>query len=332
MRIAAFVLCGLSFWAIDVSSAEACKAVYGSGQTVIRVATGSPGELGLVDALAEPFNRIHGTSLCWRKAGSGASLNHLKEKQVDVVMVHAPVAEKKVVAEGWATNRQLIGSNDFYIVGPESDPAGIAGAANAADAYERIARASAVFCSRGDNSGTHKKEMAIWKPAGVEPAGKWYVVTNTFMMATLKKADALNGYFMTDSSTWVSGKKDIRNLKVLFRGDPFLFNTYHTMCQPPGATPHQDLAAAFVDFLISEEGQAIIGSYGVEAFGEGLYNDAARCGLCTAIRSLRQAHKACPCGWILSTPHNTTIQRRCHQCERDATSTECDGPESFLSC
>jgi tungstate transport system substrate-binding protein len=145
----------------------------------------------------------------------------------------------------------------------------------AIDACERIARASAVFCSRGDNSGTHKREMAVWKAAGVEPDGEWYVVTNTFMMATLKKADALNGYFMTDSSTWVSGKKDIRNLKVLFRGDPFLINTYHAMCQPPGATPHQELASAFVDFLISEEGQAIIGSYGVEAFGEGLYNDAA---------------------------------------------------------
>ena len=254
---------------------EQCNEVYGKGNSVIRLATGSPGELGLVKVLAQEFEKNYAVRLCWRKAGSGASLKLLKAKEVDLVMVHAPAAEKQAVAEGWAVKRSLIGSNEFYLVGPKDDPAGISQAAGAADAYQRIAAVQAPFLSRGDNSGTHKKEMAIWQKAGIQPAGDWYIVTKTFMMATLKQADAEQGYFMTDSSTWVSAKKDIKNLKILFRGDPFLINTYHALCQPKGATAGQEYAAQFVDFVVSEEGQKIIGTYGMGAFGEGLYNDAA---------------------------------------------------------
>ena len=143
------------------SFAKECKQVYGDGEPQLRVATGSPGELGLVKLLAEKFNSEHGTSLCWVKAGSGASLKLLKKKEVDAVMVHAPAAEKKAVEEGWARNRTLIGSNEFYVVGPKSDPAGISDANSVAEAYADIAKAETAFLSRGDNSGTHKKEMAI---------------------------------------------------------------------------------------------------------------------------------------------------------------------------
>ena len=256
-------------------AADDCTEVYGSGAHTFRLATGSPGELGLLKAIAEEFNPTADATLCWKKAGSGASLKLLKEKKVDMVMVHAPAAEKKAVEEGWAIKRNLIGSNEFYIVGPKSDPAGIASATSAADAYQKIAAADAPFFSRGDNSGTHKKEMAIWKKAGIDPAGDWYHITKTFMMATLMQADDQKGYFMTDSSTWVAAKKDIKNLKILFRGDPFLINTYHTLCQPEGATPGQPTAARFIDFLVSKEGQALIADYGVKQYGEGLYNDAA---------------------------------------------------------
>jgi tungstate transport system substrate-binding protein len=130
--------------------------------------------------------------MCWKKAGSGASLKLLKNKAVDVVMVHAPTSEKKVVQEGWAIKRTLIGSNEFYIVGPKDDPADISKASSAADAYRMIAEAGAKFFSRGDNSGTHKKEMAVWKKAGIQPSGLWYVVTKDFMMATLKRAQSVN--------------------------------------------------------------------------------------------------------------------------------------------
>jgi tungstate transport system substrate-binding protein len=252
-----------------------CKAEYGGGQTVVRLATGSPGELGLVEVLAAAFNRQNDTRICWKKAGSGKSLKLLEAREVDVVMVHAPAAEKAAVAEGWAIKRSLIGSNEFYIVGPTNDPAGIATAKSAADAYAKIAAAGAPFLSRGDNSGTHKKEMFIWRTAGIEPSGSWYIVTKTFMLASLLQADQLSGYFMTDSSTWVAAKKEMKQTKVLFHGDPVLINTYHALCQPPGATAAQPLAADFVDFISSEAGQSAIRSYGVKQHGEGLYNDAA---------------------------------------------------------
>lgn len=253
---------------------ETPTAVYGDGPNVFSLATGSPGELGLLEALAAAFNPTHDATLQWVKAGSGKSLKLLQEKQVDMVMVHAPAAEKKAVEEGWARMRTLIGSNEFYIVGPASDPGSIANAASAADAYANIAKAEAPFFSRGDNSGTHRKEMAIWKQAGIEPSGDWYVETKDFMAATLKRANEEGGYFMTDSSTWVAYKKEVPGLKILFRGDPFLVNTYHALAQPEGATPGAELGAAFIQFVASPAGQQIIADYGKDTYGEGLYNDA----------------------------------------------------------
>lgn len=254
--------------------AKDCKEIYGDSPKRFSLATGSPGELDLLKELAQTFNKEHGTSLCWKKAGSGASLKLLKGKEVDMAMVHAPAAEKQAVKEGWAIKRTLIGSNEFYIVGPQNDPAGIATAKTAADAYAKIAKAEERFFSRGDNSGTHKKELAIWEKAGIDPSGDWYVVTKSFMMATLKQADQEKGYFMTDSSTWVAAKKELKNLAILFRGDPFLINTYHALCLPKEASPGQQYAASFIDFVASEKGQAIIRNYGVDRYGEGLYNDA----------------------------------------------------------
>jgi tungstate transport system substrate-binding protein len=254
---------------------DKCTAVYGTGNHNFSLATGSPGELGLLKVIATVFNQKYDTRLCWRKAGSGKSIQLLKQKKVDMVMVHAPAAEKQAVKEGWAIKRNLIGSNEFYIVGPKNDPAGVATAESAARAYQKIAASKVKFFSRGDNSGTHKKELTIWKKAGIQPSGNWYIVTKTFMMATLKQANEQNGYFMTDSSTWIAAKKEMDNIKILFRGDPLLINTYHTLCQPEGSTAGQSYAAKFIDFIVSQEGQSLIRSYGAKEHGEGLYNDAA---------------------------------------------------------
>ncbi|MBT6339026.1 MAG: ABC transporter substrate-binding protein, partial [Desulfobacula sp.] len=201
-----------------------CKATYGYNGEIFTLATGSPGELGLLKELSTVFNEKHNTTMCWVKAGSGKSLKLLKAKKVDIIMVHAPATEKKAVKEGWAIKRSLIGSNEFYIVGPKNDPAEISSAISAADAYSKIDRTKATFLSRGDNSGTNKKELSIWEKTGISPSGNWYLITKDFMMATLKKANEVNGYFMTDSSTWVAGKKDLGNIKVLFKGDPYLIN------------------------------------------------------------------------------------------------------------
>ena len=253
---------------------EKYDEVYGDGANKFSVATGSPGELGLLEVLAKAFNTKMNTTLIWKKAGSGESLNALKEKTVDMIMVHAPSAEKKAVEDGWAVKRVLIGSNEFFIVGPPDDPAKISEAKSAVDAYTRIANAKAKFFSRGDNSGTHKKEIDVWQKANINPSGDWYIVTNDFMTATLKRANDEKGYFMTDSSTWVAEKKNMPGLKILFKGDKFLINTYHTLSQPEGATPGALWAIKFIDFVASDEGQKIIQDYGKDRYGEGLYNDA----------------------------------------------------------
>ena len=163
------------------SDAQKYNAVYGTDGPAMTLATGSPGALGLLKALADPFCSANHCRINWTKKGSGASLKAMKAGKVDMVMVHAPAAEKAAVKDGWATMRTLLGSNEFYIVGPESDPANISKAKSAKAAYAMISKAKAKFFSRGDNSGTHKKEMKIWKLAGIKPAGSWYVVTKDFM-------------------------------------------------------------------------------------------------------------------------------------------------------
>ena len=232
-----FAVIALMMLGTSSYAGEQPAAVYGSGANQFSLATGSPGELGLLKVLAEAFGKQDNAKMAWFKAGSGESLKLLKDKKVDMIMVHAPAAEKKAVQDGWATKRTLIGSNEFFIVGPASDPAKIAEAKSAVDAYRRIAAAKAKFFSRGDNSGTHKKEMDLWKKAEITPQGDWYVVTKDFMTATLKRANQEKGYFMVDSSTWVAEKKDVPDLKILFKGDKLLVNTYHALCQPAGATP-----------------------------------------------------------------------------------------------
>jgi tungstate transport system substrate-binding protein len=268
--VIALVILGTSCYA-----GEQPEAIYGSGPNQFSLATGSPGELGLLKVLAEAFGKQDNARMAWFKAGSGESLKLLKDKKVDMIMVHAPAAEKKAVQDGWAIKRNLIGSNEFFIVGPASDPAKIAEAKSAVEAYRRIAAAKAKFFSRGDNSGTHKKEMDLWKKAEITPQGDWYLVTKDFMTATLKRANQEKGYFMVDSSTWVADKKDVPDLKILFKGDKLLVNTYHALCQPAGATSGAATAAKFIDFVASPQGQKIIQDYGKDKYGEGLYNDAA---------------------------------------------------------
>lgn len=250
------------------------EAIYGQGNKSFSLATGSPGELGLLQALGEAFDKKENARLVWIKAGSGASLNLLKNQKVDMIMVHAPDGVNKATSEGWATNRTLIGSNEFYIVGPKNDPANISSATSGANAYSKIANTQSKFISRGDKSGTHQKEMDIWKLAGIAPNGNWYIVTNDFMTASLKRANSENAYFMTDSSTWVAEKDVAPNLQILYRGDRFLVNTYDALAAPAGATPNRDIAVKFIDFVASDEGQAIIRNYGKMKYKEPLYNDA----------------------------------------------------------
>ncbi len=265
--------------AFTLSTAQAqnkpkVEAIYGAGSNEFSLATGSPGELGLLKLLGEEFGKKENAKMIWIKAGSGASLNLLKTKQVDMIMVHAPAAVKQALADGWAVNSTLIGSNEFYIVGPKSDPAKIKSASSGADAYKKIACAESSSISGGDKSGTQVKELDIWKAAGIAPSGAWYISTNDFMTASLKRANQEKAYFMTDSSTWVAEKTVAPDLEILYRGDKFLVNTYDALVAPKGATPGRDTALKFVNFVASDVGQKIIRDYGKDKYKEALYNDA----------------------------------------------------------
>lgn len=252
-------------------------AVWGAGSNELKIATGSPGELGLLEALATMFASANDAKIVWFKAGSGQAMQLLKDRKVDMALAHAPAAEKQAVKDGWATGRRVIGGNEFWIVGPASDPAKIAEAKDAADAFKRIhATAGAKFVTRGDNSGTHQKELAIWRAAGLEPlpAGERYIATRDFMSASLKRAETEQGYFLTDSSTFIVERAKLPGLKLLYRGGDMLLNPYHTLwlSEP---TPGTATAKRFAEFLYSAETQAMMAAFGKDKYGEAMYSDAA---------------------------------------------------------
>ncbi len=238
----------------------------------LKLATGSPYELGLIDALAEPFEERYNCKVEVTKAGSGKSLDLGREGKVDLVMVHSPEEEERFIADKHGLDRAYVMSNDFVIVGPEDDPAGIRGMTNATEAYKKIAETRTPFFSRGDNSGTHKKEMSIWKDAGITPKGEWYRVTHSFMATTLEMANEEQGYFMTDRSTYITLKDKI-DLDILVEGDPELVNHYHAIAVNPAKHSNVNyvLAKAFIDYLTSTEGKRTTMEFGTKEFGEPLY-------------------------------------------------------------
>ena len=249
-------------------------AVWGDGPNRFSLATGSPGELGLLEVLARDFAAQAKATVVWYKAGSGQAMKLLQERQVDMVLAHAPPAERKALADGWATGRRLIGSNEFWILGPASDPARIAHAKDAAEAFVKILESQSKFISRGDNSGTHQKENEIWKAAARTPGGPQYIVTRDFMTASMRRANDEGGYSLTDSSTFIAERHNVPQLRMLFRGGAMLANPYHTLylSEP---TAGAATARQFGDYLASDKVQALLRVFGKDRYGEPMYNDAA---------------------------------------------------------
>jgi tungstate transport system substrate-binding protein len=238
---------------------------------VILATTTSTVDSGLLDVLIPVFEQRTGHRVKTIAVGTGQAMAMGEKGEADVLLCHAPEAEQKLVDSGAVTNYQLVMHNDFILVGPASDPAGIKGKGSVA-ALGLIAQKEAMFVSRGDDSGTNKKELAIWKAAGVTPQGKWYQQSGQGMGATLLMASEKEGYTLTDRATYLAQKANIR-LAILSEGDKALLNIYHVMQVNPAkfTRVNSDAAKAFVEFIVAPDIQKIIGEFGKDKFGQSLF-------------------------------------------------------------
>ena len=246
---------------------------------LVLATTTSTYDTGLLDALNRAFAELFGVKVKVIAVGTGAALELAKRGVVDLVLVHARPLEDRYLAEGWLINRRDVMFNDFVVVGPPEDPAGVKGLTAATEAFRRIAAAKARFLSRGDNSGTHFREMEIWEAAGIEPGGKWYLISGKGMGENLIQASLMGAYTLTDRGTFIAMRKNL-DLEIVVEGpvkggDPLLMNPYGVMAVNPARFPDRNyvLAMAYIGFLTSPQGQRIIAEFTVE--GEPLFYPTA---------------------------------------------------------
>ena len=238
---------------------------------VILSTTTSTQDSGLLDVLIPAFEKKTGYKIKTIAVGSGQAIAMGEKGEADLLLTHAPDAEKKVVESGAAVNRRLVMHNDFIIIGPPADPAGIKGK-SAMEAMKAIADAKTIFISRGDNSGTHQLEKKLWKQASITPAGSWYQEVGTGMGQALKMASEKQGYILTDRATYLAQAKNL-GMPILVEGDAKLLNIYHVMEVNPAKYSKVNAAGAkaFADFLLSTEGQSMIAAFGKDKFGQPLF-------------------------------------------------------------
>ncbi len=241
-------------------------------QAVILATTTSTYDSGLLDKLVPIFEEETGYFVKVIAVGTGQALKLGERGDADVLLVHSPEAEMVLVENGSAIDRRLIMHNDFVLVGPPSNPAGIREFDSPVDALQQISKSESLFVSRGDDSGTHKKEIAIWWSGNMTPQGDWYLEAGQGMGATLRIASEKDGYTLTDRATYLS-LRDTLNVEILLDGDASLLNLYHVMSVNPRQWPNVNAlgARAWSDFLISTEGQAMIGEFGIDRYGQPLF-------------------------------------------------------------
>lgn len=243
-------------------------ALPAAAETIIVQSTTSTANSGLYDYILPVFEKDRDVEVRVVAVGTGQAIRNAENCDGDVLLVHAKAAEEQFVAKGGGVSRQDLMYNDFVLVGPADDPAGVAGSKDIVGALSRIAETGANFASRGDDSGTHKKELSLWSEAGVDPAaasGGWYLETGSGMGATLNTGIGIGAYVLTDRATWISfGNK--QDFTVAVEGDPRLFNQYGVILISPEACPSVKAEAgqAFIDWLVSDDGQDTIARYRVD--------------------------------------------------------------------
>ena len=252
--------------AVVVTVAAVFAAVtHVNAETILLQSTTSTQNSGLLDAILPQFAHATGIAVRVVAVGTGQAIRNARNGDADVLLVHAKAAEEQFVADGFAARRHDLMYNDFVIVGPASDPAAALGERDVVAALKKIAAAAIPFASRGDDSGTHKKEQALWKLTGINPAQtqvKWYRETGSGMGATLNIAVGMGAYVMTDRATWIAfGNKS--NFEIHVQGDPKMFNQYGVMAISEEKHPHvkAKAAAQFVQWLTGSEGQGAIAAY-----------------------------------------------------------------------
>ncbi len=261
---------------VFVLAALIAVASTGSAETRLRMSTTTSTEnSGLLKELLPPFEKANDLKVDVIAVGTGKALKLGENGDVDVVFVHARAAEDKFVADGFGVDRRDVMYNDFVVVGPKGDPAGLKGAETATEAFGKLAGGKAPFISRGDDSGTHKKEREVWKAAGIEPKGVWYVPAGQGMGEVLNMANEKQGYALTDRGTFIAYQGKVE-LVVVFEGDKALFNPYGIIAVNPKKHAHAqyDLAKKLIDFVVGPEGQKIIADYKVN--GQQLFFPDAR--------------------------------------------------------
>jgi tungstate transport system substrate-binding protein len=247
-------------------------AAPGPRAPVILATTTSTQDSGLLDVLVPMFEHQSGYTVKTIAVGTGQALALGARGEADVVLAHAPDLEKKHLAEGKMLNRRLVMYNDFVIIGPAEDPAGIKGMTSAAQAMTAIAQTGSRFVSRGDNSGTHILEIALWKLAGVEPSSPWYIEAGQGMGLTLGLADDRNAYTLTDRGTYLAYQKRLR-LPILLQGDTPLLNVYSVMEVNAATGPRVNAAGgkAFADFMVAPATQSVIKTFGLARYGQPVF-------------------------------------------------------------
>ncbi len=248
-------------------------AAAGDASSIILATTTSTQDSGLLDAILPVFEEETGITVEVVAVGTGQALQIGQDGNADVLLVHARALEDEFMAAGHGSRREDVMYNDFVILGPADDPAGIRGMTDASEAFAAIAAAEAPFVSRGDDSGTHTKELSVWAEAGIEPAGDWYNAAGQGMGAVLTIADQEQAYTLSDRATYLARTLEGTDLEIMVEGDPILFNPYGVIAVNPdkGAHIKAEQAQQFIDWLISVEAQELIAQFGVEQFGQPLF-------------------------------------------------------------
>lgn len=240
--------------------------------TLILATTTSTQDSGLLDVLVPMFEKESGYTVQTVAVGTGEALKMGEDGNADVLLVHAPASEVTFMQGGNGQDRMLVMHNDFIIVGPASDPAGIKGL-SPVEALKAIHAAGAPFVTRGDDSGTHKKELSLWAKTGVDPKGAaWYIETGQGMGASLTVASEKEAYILTDRATYLANQANLR-LEILLEGDNSLLNVYHVITVNPEKYPKLNYqgALAFAKFMTSASTQSVIASFGLDKYGQPLF-------------------------------------------------------------